>query len=127
MLHVVDSTKPVDQLRADLTQACKDRGFGVLGVHDLREKLREKGVDYSGECLVFEVCNPEKARQVLEANPEISTALPCRISVYRGADGGTRLATLRPSLLMELFATPTLEGVADEVERTLVAIMEAAR
>lgn len=127
MLHVVESNKSIEQLRNDLGQACKERGFGVLGVHDLREKMREKGVAYASECLVFEVCNPEQARQALEVNPELSTALPCRISVFRGKDGKVRLATIRPTFLLELFATPGLRGVADEVERTLVAIMAAAR
>jgi Domain of unknown function DUF302 len=29
------------------------------------------------------VCNPHQTKKVLEANLEISTALPCRISVYQ--------------------------------------------
>ncbi|MBI2899840.1 MAG: DUF302 domain-containing protein [Planctomycetes bacterium] len=128
MLIAVDSKKSLAQLREDLPKACAARKFGVLGVHDLKEKMREKGVDYAGECLVFEVCNPQKAKQVLEANPDISTALPCRISAYRTKDGGVRLATLRPTKLIDLFGTKELQQTAREVEETLEAIMiEAAR
>jgi uncharacterized protein (DUF302 family) len=99
----------------------------VLGVHDLRVKLAEKGVLFARECRIFEVCNPHQAKKVLEANLEISTALPCRISVYEEA-GKTRLATIKPTVLIGLYPNPELKGVAVEVETTLVQIMdEAAR
>jgi hypothetical protein len=35
MLHIVESTKPLARLIADLEQAVAHHKFGVLGVHDL--------------------------------------------------------------------------------------------
>jgi len=127
MLHVVESTKPLTQLAADLEQAVTRHKFGVLGVHDLKAKMAEKGVPFARECRIFEVCNPHQAKRVLEANLEISTALPCRISVYE--EGGvTKLATIKPTAMIALYGTPELRGVAEEVEQTITAIMdEAAR
>ena len=52
---------------------------------------------------------------MLGANPEISTALPCRISVYR-SDGKVTLATIRPTAMIDMFNTPELQTVAAEVE-----------
>lgn len=128
MLYSVDTEKPLAKLREDLPKACAARKFGVLSVLDLKEKMKEKGVEYGGECLIFEVCNPMKAKQTLEANPEISTALPCRISAYKAEDGKTRLSTIRPSKLIDLFGTAELKQLAAEVEEALTAIMsEAAR
>ncbi len=84
-------------------------------------------VPFARECRVFEVCNPQQAKKVLEANLEISTALPCRISVYEEGET-TKLATIKPTAMIELYATPGLQGVAREVEGTLEAIMaEAAK
>jgi uncharacterized protein (DUF302 family) len=99
----------------------------VLGVHDLKATMAKKGVDFGPECRIFEVCNPHQAKKVLEANLEISTALPCRISLYE--EGGVRkLATIKPTALIGLYSTPGLKAVAQEVEATLEAIMaEAAR
>ena len=64
---------------------------------------------------------------MLEANRQISTVLPCRISVYE--DGKvTRLATIKPMAMIALFETPALQAVAQEVEATLTTIMaDAAR
>jgi uncharacterized protein (DUF302 family) len=127
MLHVVESTKPLARLVADLEQAVTRHRFGVLGVHDLKAKMAEKGVPFARECRIFEVCNPHQAKKVLEANLEISTALPCRISVYEEG-GKTKLATIRPTALIGLYRNPELKGVAEEVEETMVKIMtEAAR
>jgi uncharacterized protein (DUF302 family) len=128
ILFEIETTKPLAKLRDDLPRACADHKFGVLGVIDLREKLKEKGLDYPRGAVVFEVCNPHQAKRVLDARPEVSTALPCRISAYEAPDGKTRLATLRPTDLIGLFgagAAP-LAAVAREVEETLVAIMKQA-
>ena len=55
----------------------------------------------------------------------VSTALPCRISIYE--EGGKAiLATLKPTTLLALFNTPQLKGVAQEVEDTIVKIMKEA-
>jgi uncharacterized protein (DUF302 family) len=127
MLHTVTSSKPLEQVAKDVEAAAARHRFGVLGVHDLRAKMAEKGLDFTRECRVIEVCNPQQARIVLEANLEISTALPCRISVYE-QDGRTVLATLKPTAMLDLYGAKGLEHVAREVEATIVAIMaDAAR
>lgn len=127
MLHTVESVKPLERLAADLERAVVRHKFGVLGVHDLKAKMAEKGVDFERECRIFEVCNPHQAKRVLEANLEISTALPCRISLYEEG-GKTKLATLKPTALIGLYPSPGLKGVAEDVEATLIRIMdEAAR
>ncbi len=128
MLTSVETTKSLAALREDVPKACAAHKFGVLSVVDLKEKMKEKGVDYAGECLIFEVCNPQKAKTALEATPEISTVLPCRISAFKGKDGKMRLSTIRPSRLLDLFGTAELKPVAADVEAALTAIMsEAAR
>ena len=125
MLHIVESRKPIDRVSADLEQAVGRHKFGVLGVHDLKAKMAEKGVPFSRECRIYEVCNPQQAKKVLERNLEISTALPCRISIYED-NGTTELATIKPTDMLALYRNPELKTVAEEVELTLLAIMEEA-
>jgi uncharacterized protein (DUF302 family) len=128
MLYTVGTQKPLATLRQDVPKACAAHKFGVISIIDLKEKMKEKGVEYVGDCLIFEVCNPQNAKTVLEAAPEISTALPCRISAFKGRDGKTQLSTIRPTKLLDLFGSADLKQVAAEVESTVTAIMnEAAR
>jgi uncharacterized protein (DUF302 family) len=48
-----------------------------------------KGVELARECLIFEVCQPRQAKKVLDQDMSLSTALPCRISLYE--EGGKTL------------------------------------
>lgn len=125
MLYRVHTQKSLEEVGRTLEAAAPRHKFGVLGVHDLQAKMREKGVEFDRACRVFEVCNPQQAKKILEANTEISTALPCRISVYSEGDGVT-LATLRPTALIGMFGTPSLHAVAAEVEEALIAMMQEA-
>ncbi|MEZ5399997.1 MAG: DUF302 domain-containing protein [Bryobacteraceae bacterium] len=126
MLYEVASSKPLNDIDRDLRAAAAENKFGVLTVHDLQETMRNKGVDFNGTCLIYEVCNPHQAKKVLEANGAVSTALPCRISVYAAPDGKFRVATLLPTAVMSMFGNPELEPVAAEVESVMRAIMNSA-
>lgn len=121
----VRSRKNIDQLSSDLEKAVADNGFSVLTVHDLQAKLKAKGVPLEHTCRVYEVCNPQQAKAVLDRELAISTVLPCRISVYeRGNE--FELATLEPTQLLTAFARPDLQPIAKEVEDILRRIMTAA-
>lgn len=126
VIITVDSDKPLDRVCEALPQACADHRFGVMAVHDLKAKMKEKGVEFASECRVFEVCNPQAAKRVLEAEPMIGAALPCRIAVFPAGNGKTRLATIRPTALTALFSAKGLQPVAAEIEQTLEAIMNDA-
>ncbi len=82
MLYEKTTSGPIEEVVARIEEAAAVNEFGVLGIHDLKQKLNAKGLDFKPECRVLEVCNPGKAKTVLETDMSISNALPCRISVY---------------------------------------------
>lgn len=125
MLFEVASTKSLDEIDRGLQEAAARHQFGIIATHNLKETMKRKGVDFEGECLVYEVCNPHQAKKVLEADGSVSTALPCRISVYRTGDR-YRVATLLPTALMRMFQKPELEPVAQEVETVIKAMIQEA-
>ncbi len=122
MLFEVTSKKPLKEIEKGLQESAAKHKFGIIGVHDLKQKMQEKGVDFNGECMIYEVCNPVQAKKVLEVNGAVSTALPCRISVYRAGDA-YRIATMLPTEMMKAFKSPEIEPVAKEVEDVLIAMM----
>lgn len=125
MLVKLSTHKSVSETAAALQAAVQANHFGVMQIHNLKETMAKKGVEFTRECLIFEVCQPQQAKKVLEENMSVSTALPCRISIY-DEGGKTILATLKPTTLLAMFHTPKLESVAQEVEDTLVKIMKEA-
>jgi len=125
MLLQVFSAKPLAEIEHGLREAAARHQFGIIAVHDLKETLAKKGVNLAQDCRVYEVCNPHQAKKVLDADGAISTALPCRISVY-GSPKEYTLATMRPTEMMKAFANPEIEPVAREVEEVILQMMQDA-
>jgi len=125
MLFRLPTDKTVSEAAAALHAAVQANHFGVMQVHNLKETMVKKGVEFVHECLIFEVCQPQQAKKVLDQNMSLSMALPCRISIYEEG-GKTILATLKPTNLLALFNEPRLQPVAQEVEATIVKIMKEA-
>ena len=119
------TTTALPDVCSRLPEIATKHKFGVLGTHDLKEKMQSKGVPFDRECRVFEVCNPQQAQKILQGDITVSAALPCRISVYE--DGGrTVLSTIEPRSLLGLFggSAPAAAQIADEVKSSLLAIMD---
>ncbi len=114
---------PLETVCQRLTEVATSHKFGVQAVHNLREKMESKGVPFGRECRVIEVCNPSHAQIVLNQDIAISTALPCRISVYEEG-GHTILATIKPTSLLMMFNAPGAAATAQEVEDVMIRIME---
>ncbi len=125
MLYTIKSHRPIAEIQRRLEESAARNKFGILTVHNLRETMKKKGVEFNSDCWIYEVCNPVQAKKVLEANGAVSTALPCRISVY-GAEGNYTLATILPTALMTMFVSPELEPVAREVEAVIKTMMQDA-
>ena len=124
-LYIRDAVGTVDDVGKRLEVAVKNHKFGVLGVIDLQAKMKEKGVEFGNACRIYEVCNPQRAKQVLEKDMSISTALPCRITVYEDR-GKVKVATLLPTQVLGMLTALDLGTVAQEVENDIVAMVDEA-
>lgn len=125
MLILLPTAKTVTEAASALQAAVQANHFGVMKVHNLTKTMAKKGVEFAHECLIFEVCQPQQAKKVLDESMSVSTALPCRISIYE-ENGKTTLATMKPTAMLALFDTPQLGPVAQGVEDTIVKIMKEA-
>ena len=125
MFIKVRTRKSLGEVRQRFEEAAAENRFAVLGVHDVGERLRAKGLQFDRKFYVYEVCNPAAAKKVLDTNVRIGTALPCRVSIY--TDGGdVVLETLKPTAMLAMFGEPTLDGTAREIETAIEAMMSAA-
>ena len=125
MLYTKEAQGTVEAAGERLEDAVKAHKFGVIAVIDLKGKMAEKGVEFRNACKIYEVCNPMRAKQVLEKDMSIATVLPCRIAVYE-EKGRVNIATLLPTETLALFSVPDLAPVAQEVEREIKAMIDDA-
>ena len=123
---VVETALDFEQASFSLEAAVTSHGFGVLGIHDLGQTLRSKGMAFKEQCRVFEVCNPKQADQVLNIQMKLNMALPCRISVYT-ENNQTHIRMIRPEgMLLALSDDGKLRSIATEVECTMIEIIQTA-
>ena len=126
MKYIRKTSKTIEQASADLETAVVAHGFGVLHIHNLRQTMHKKGVEFAEECLIFEVCNPHKAKQVLESDMSMNMALPCRISVY-SENGQNYIGMILPAALLSMLSdNDALKEVATEVEELSKLMIEDA-
>lgn len=127
MYYIVETPKSFTQAADDLDAAVKRNGFGVLHVHDLGNTLRSKGIEFTEDCKVFEVCNPAQAAKVLATDMRLNMALPCRISVFT-EHGKTKIGLIKPGpMLATLSQDAALQRVAQEVEAKTIQMVNEAK
>lgn len=127
MRYDVPTQKPAPQAAADVQTVAKQHGFGTLHVYNLKETLTSKGFPQTEECFVLEVCNPAQANKVLALDQAMNVALPCRISVYE-KEGQTWVGMIRPAAMLALLSESVeLKAIADDVEATMVKIIDGAK
>jgi uncharacterized protein (DUF302 family) len=125
MTYTKESSLTPDEVDARLRKAAQRHKFGVLNVQDLRATLQSKGIDLGSECRIYDVCNPQAATAALRNEMKTSVVLPCRISVF--TDGtGTKIATVKPTDLLQATGLTGVEGLAKEVEQEVMAIIDEA-
>jgi uncharacterized protein (DUF302 family) len=127
MKYIVETPKSVEQAVADLQAAVQRHKFGVLHIHNLQETLKKKGVDFPNACQILEICNPQKANEVLSEDMDLNMGLPCRVSVY--SEGGkTKIGMMRPSAMLKALSdSPALASVAQDVEKTIIEMISEAK
>lgn len=125
MTYSRHSSRSSAEVDARLREAAARHKFGVLHVHDLQQTLKSKGIDFAHECKVYDVCNPQAATTALTAELKVSTVLPCRISVFSDGAGCT-IATVKPTDLLRATGLAGVEGLAAEIEKEILAMIEEA-
>ena len=121
--HTVKTQKKIDDVIVELTKNLKEIGFGVLETLDFKKILSEKGLEFTDNYKLMEVCNPHLAKQVLEANPDLGLLLPCTIAVYQ-KDGGNFISLARPTSLLSMISDENLKISGEEIEEGLIKIIE---
>jgi uncharacterized protein (DUF302 family) len=113
-----------DEVLAQLPEALKAEGFGVLTRIDVKDTLKQKlGVDFR-RYQILGACNPSYALRALGAELGIGAMLPCSIAVWEEDSGGTTVNAVDP-LQTIAAADPALAPIAAEVRTRLARVLEA--
>lgn len=129
-LMIAEDESPLDQAAtvAALQQAAKERGWKVPTVHHLHKSLAKMGHQVE-PVSVIALCQPEHAAKLLkdDAARVVTSMMPCRISVYRKADGEVMISRMNSGLMSRFFGAPVsevMQQAAAETEEIVQSVLK---
>jgi uncharacterized protein (DUF302 family) len=108
-----------------VTAALATQGFGVLTEIDVAATMKKKLDLDMPPYKILGACNPNFARQAIEAQPEIGALLPCNVVVRADAAGAVHVEFMDPDAIMKLTDHPAVARLGAEVRGRLVSVMDA--
>lgn len=109
-----------DEIRTLVEAALKIEGFGVLTEIDIQATMKKKlDKDYLPH-LILGACNPVYADKVLTLDPNISTLLPCNVTIREIENGDIIVSTINPEAAMSSIGNPEIEKSAIEIQEKLM-------
>lgn len=125
MIHFQNTQRSFSEVCERMASACQSKGYGVLAQHNVGDTLRSKGIDYSGQCIVFEICQPSHAAAILKADATLASGLPCRIAVSQQGSEPVSLSMFSPEqLLREASSKEAIQRIGAQVQQEMLRIME---
>jgi len=125
MNYTVTTSKTVNEAVDAIQNNVKEYQFGVLHIHDVKSTLNEKGVAFTNECKILDICNPHKAKELLSTDMIMSMALPCKITVYTD-NKETKISMLKPTSMFPKFNSD-IDEMAKDIELSLKNIIEQSK
>ncbi len=125
MQYIETSNKSVQEIVEKIKEVASKYKFGVQHIHNVKENLKTKGIDFPNECQIVDICNPFIAEQFLSEDMSLSIIMPCKISVYT-QDGETTIAM---NSLVQLVddINPDLIELAQTTQEQLLKIMDEVK
>jgi uncharacterized protein (DUF302 family) len=123
-LYTVNTMKSLEDAVEAVEKQVTERGFRVVHTYDMAATLAEEGFR-RGPLKVLEVCNARYASEAIEKDINVALMLPCPIAVYTEGDK-TFISTMRPSALATFCPGSGLDGIASEVEQSVLQIVDRA-
>jgi len=109
---------------AEVTEALKTEGFGVLTEIDVQATLKKKlGVERK-PYMILGACNPQLAHRALEIDQNIGLLLPCNVVVSEEDDGSVLVSFMDPLAVMGLVNAPGIEEIAQDAYNRLKRIQK---
>jgi uncharacterized protein (DUF302 family) len=127
MLEVRESPyDSVEETCDRLATAIEDKGWSNQAIRNMNASMAEHGVELDRPVRVVELCNAYHARTVLDANPEVSTMMPCAWGVYEGEDGSVYVSGMNMGLMGRLFGGTIAEVMGNVVAREEEKMLDKA-
>jgi len=125
MIYIEKSSKSVEEVVKTFEDKVSDFKFGILHIHNVKETLKSKGVEFGKECQILDICNPNYAKEFLSEDMTMSVVMPCKITIYN--DNGETFIAMNSLVQLVDDVNPDLIDKAQEVQDTLLELIDIVK
>ncbi len=112
-----------DDAIAQVTEALKQEGFGILTDIDVKATLKKKiDVDFP-KYRILGACHPHIAYQMLQIDNKAGVLYPCNVVVQEHEDGRVEVSAINPEAMFQDIEHPQAEEVARHATAKMKAVM----
>ena len=122
--YIVETEKNFDEAVVSVLKAVEQKGWTLLNVYDVRERLAAKGFEQE-PLKIIEICSGKYANNFLNKNRLASLCMPCRINVLK-ENGKVKIAGMKPTIIHEFFKEIKREET-EEVESIIKEIINCSK
>jgi len=125
--YVVESQRSAREALVAVWKAAEAAGWVIVGDYDLSRMVAVP--DSKLELKSIDICKPDIARPFVDAETLTALCMPCNVLIYADSTG-TKLAVMRPSVVMPLLfqdAVQALSDLSSRIDDELLQILEAAK
>ena len=116
-----------DRIQAEVVEALKGEGFGVLTEIDVLSTLKMKLDLEFRRYTILGACNPSLASKALWQEPQIGLLLPCNVVIQQNDLGEVVVSIADPNAMFRIVDNPEVEPVAREAATRLQNALESIR
>lgn len=124
IIYKKTSKKAVELIVNRFKENLEDTNFGILWELDLKDKINSKGIEFKNDYLIFEICNPQMAKEILDINMDIGVFLPCKVIVY-SENNETTIGMAEPTMLVDL-VDASAKKIAVDLENQLKKVIDSS-
>lgn len=129
MIKVHKSSLSFEETTTTIEQGFQSAGWKVPKIYNLQKSLTDAGQGDVGRVMVFSVCAPEYAYEILKADSrkKITAMMPCRIGVFEDSKGNVYISEMNVGLMSKMFGgviEKTMSKVAEESGEIMEKIYE---
>lgn len=118
------SNTNIAELRPSIEAALKAEGFGVLTEIDIQAVMKKKLDKEYLPHIILGACNPVYADKVLSIDPNMSTLLPCNVTLRELENGNVEVSSVAPLVAMNMVDNPGIEDAAKEINDKLKRVLD---
>lgn len=116
---------PFNEAIEKVTNALKEKGFGIVSEIFVSEVLKEKiGIEIQ-PYKILGACNPHFAFKAISSEPNIGLMLPCNILVRQIDENLVEVSGIDPIASMMAIKNPKLQDLASEVQMHIKDVIES--